>query len=163
MGEATHFDDQGRARMVDVGAKSVSARRAVATGEVHVSAETLRRIRTGDIPKGDCFAVARLAGIMAAKKTSELVPLCHPIHLTDVEVEIEADEAAGVLRLRAETRALDRTGVEMEAMTAAAVAGLTLYDMLKGVERGIEIGPIRLALKEGGKSGTWTREGEGGA
>lgn len=157
MGDATHFDDDGRARMVDVGAKEITARRAVAEGEVRLSEETLRRVVDGDIPKGDCFAVARLAGVMGAKRTSDLVPLCHPLHLTDVGVDIVPDEAGRRLVVTAEARALDRTGVEMEAMTAVSVACLTLYDMLKGVERGIEIGAIRLLSKEGGKSGTWTR------
>src|SRR6187551_2213813 len=154
----THVDRSGRPRMVDVSAKPSTARRAVAEAAVAVSQETLSLVIDGGGPKGDVLGVAELAGVMAAKRTSELIPLCHPLPLTDLVVAVTPDRAAGVLRIRAEAATTAQTGVEMEAMTAASVAALTIYDMVKGVERGVEIRGVRLVSKTGGKSGAWTRE-----
>ncbi len=153
----THVDRRGRPRMVDVSAKPPTARRAVAEAEVAVSPETLSLVIDGTNVKGDVLTVAELAGVMGGKKTSELIPLCHPIALTDLVVAITPDRAAGVLRIRAEAATIGPTGVEMEAMTAASVAALTVYDMVKGVERGVEIRGLRLVSKTGGKSGEWHR------
>ena len=139
--------------MVDVGAKAVSDRRAVARAEVRMSGATAERVALGDAPKGDVVSTARIAGIQAAKRTGELIPLCHPIALTDLVVTITPDRAASVLRIRAEAATTGPTGVEMEAMTAASVAALTVYDMVKGVERGVEIRGVRLLSKTGGRSG----------
>jgi cyclic pyranopterin phosphate synthase len=147
--------------MVDVSAEPITARRAIAEAEVAVSAETMSLVIDGGGPKGDVLTVAELAGVMAGKRTSELIPLCHPLPLTDLVVGITPDRAAGVLRVRAEAATTAQTGVEMEAMTAASVAALTVYDMVKGVERGVEIRSVRLVSKTGGKSGEWTREGGG--
>jgi cyclic pyranopterin phosphate synthase len=157
----THVDRRGRPRMVDVGAKPPTARRAVAEAEVAVSAETMSLVIDGNSAKGDVLTVAELAGVMGAKRTSELIPLCHPIALTDLLVQVTPDRAAGVLRVRAEAATVGQTGVEMEAMTAASVAALTIYDMVKGVERGVEIRGIRLLSKTGGKSGEWYRPAAG--
>jgi cyclic pyranopterin monophosphate synthase len=137
--------------MVDVGGKPVSDRRAVARGEVRMSPETAALVEAGDAPKGDVVSTARIAGIQAAKRTAELIPLCHPLPLSFVDVDIEIDAASGVVALTAEARTSAQTGVEMEAMTACAVAALTVYDMVKGVERGIEVGPVALLEKTGGK------------
>ena len=153
----THVDRSGRPRMVDVSAKPATPRRAVAEGLVALSQETLSLVIDGGGPKGDVLGVAELAGVMAAKRTSELIPLCHPLPLTDLVVAITPDRAAGVLRIRAEAATTGPTGVEMEALTAASVAALTVYDMVKGVERGVEIRSIRLVSKSGGKTGEWTR------
>jgi cyclic pyranopterin phosphate synthase len=153
----THVDRGGRPRMVDVSAKPVTARRAVAEATVSMSAETLSLVIDGGGPKGDVLGVAELAGVMGGKKTSELIPLCHPLALTDLQVSITPDRAAGLLRIRAEAATTGQTGVEMEAMTAASVAALTVYDMVKGVERGVTIGGVRLIAKSGGKSGDWVR------
>jgi cyclic pyranopterin phosphate synthase len=153
----THVDRRGRPRMVDVSAKPATARRAVAEAEVAVSAETMSLVIDGGGPKGDVLSVAELAGVMGAKRTAELIPLCHPLALTDLAVTITPDRAAGVLRIRAEAATTGPTGVEMEAMTAASVAALTVYDMVKGVERGVEVRAIRLLSKSGGKSGEWHR------
>jgi cyclic pyranopterin phosphate synthase len=143
--------------MVDVSAKAVTARRAVAEATVRLSADTLSLVIDGGGPKGDVLGVAELAGVMGGKRTSELIPLCHPLPLTDLQVAITPDRAAGLLRIRAEAATTGQTGVEMEAMTAASVAALTVYDMVKGVERGVEIGAVRLLRKSGGKSGEWVR------
>ena len=151
----THLDRTGAASMVDVSAKAVTERLAVAEGAVLMAAETLALIRSGNAKKGDVIATARIAGIMAAKRTHELIPLCHPIGLSSVKVEIEADEALPGLRVRATTRVAGQTGVEMEALTAVSVACLTVYDMAKAVDRGMEITGIRLVEKQGGKSGTF--------
>ncbi|HMN87871.1 MAG TPA: cyclic pyranopterin monophosphate synthase MoaC [Bauldia sp.] len=151
----THLDRTGAASMVDVSAKAVTERLAVAEGAVVMAAETLALIRSGNAKKGDVIATARIAGIMAAKRTHELIPLCHPIGLSSVKVEIEADEALPGLRVRATTRVAGQTGVEMEALTAVSVACLTVYDMAKAVDRGMEITGIRLVEKQGGKSGTF--------
>ena len=148
--------------MVDVSAKPVTARRAVAEAEVAVSAETMSLVIDGGGPKGDVLTVAELAGVMGGKRTSELIPLCHPLPLTDLVVAVTPDRAAGVLRVRAEAATTAQTGVEMEAMTAASIGALTVYDMVKGVERDVEIRAVRLISKSGGKSGDWIREREPG-
>ena len=153
--DLTHLDDEGRARMVDVGHKPETSRVAVAEARVVMSVETRGMVFNGTLPKGDAVAVARVAGIMAAKKTSELIPLCHPLRLSHVSVEIYPD--AGGARIEARVETVDRTGVEMEAMSAASIAALTVYDMVKGVERGVEIGGVRLLHKAGGRSGEWNR------
>jgi cyclic pyranopterin phosphate synthase len=157
----THVDRSGRPRMVDVSEKPATARRAMAEAFVAMAPETLSLVIDGGTTKGDVLGVAELAGVMAAKRTSELIPLCHPIALTDLVVVITPDRAAGGLRIRAEAATTGPTGVEMEALTAASVAALTVYDMVKGVERGVEIRGIRLVSKSGGRSGSWHREGEG--
>ena len=157
----THVDRSGRPRMVDVSAKPPTARRAVAEALVAVSPETMSLVIDGGGPKGDVLGVAELAGVMGAKRTSELIPLCHPLGLTDLVVAVTPDRAAGVLRVRAEAATIGPTGVEMEALTAASVAALTIYDMVKGVERGVEIRAIRLVSKTGGKSGEWHRPADG--
>ena len=157
MSELTHLDAAGRARMVDVGEKPATERRAVAQAVVRVSAETARKVLAGDAPKGDVLGVARIAGIQAAKRTAELIPLCHPLPLSFVGVEASIDAAAGAITLIAEARTTGPTGVEMEAMTAASVAALTVYDMVKGIERGAEIAEVVLLEKSGGRSGRWTR------
>ena len=150
----SHTDERGRVRMVDVGDKPVTERRAVAESLVIMSNDTLDLIFERGLPKGDAVGTARLAGIMAAKKTSDLIPLCHPLSLSDVTVDVERS-GSGVL-IRTSVRTADRTGVEMEALTAAAVASLTLYDMIKGVERGARIERIRLLHKSGGRTGAWS-------
>jgi cyclic pyranopterin phosphate synthase len=149
--------------MVDVSDKPVSARRAVAEALVTVSPETMSLVIDGGGPKGDVLGVAELAGVMGGKRTSELIPLCHPIPLTDLVVAVTPDRAAGALRVRAEAATTAPTGVEMEALTAASVAALTIYDMVKGVERGVEIRGVRLLSKSGGTSGDWQRPGEASA
>ena len=153
----THVDRRGRPRMVDVGAKPPTSRRAVAEAEVAISPETMSLVIDGGNEKGDVLTVAELAGVMGGKRTAELIPLCHPLPFTDLFVSITPDRAAGVLRVRAEAATVGPTGVEMEAMTAASVAALTVYDMVKGVERGVEIRSLRLLSKTGGKSGDWHR------
>ena len=158
----THLDEQGRPRMVDVGEKAVTRRAAVAEGRIRMSAETLAAIVGGETPKGNVLLVAQLAGITGAKRTSDLIPLCHPLPLTSVEVELEPDPALPGVRARAVARVEAKTGVEMEALVAVSCALLTIYDMCKARDRGMEIDGIRLLRKEGGRSGTWTAEGEGG-
>jgi cyclic pyranopterin monophosphate synthase len=158
LSELTHLDDAGRARMVDVSDKPATDRRALARAIVRVSAETAQRVQAGDAPKGDVLGTARIAGIQAAKRTSELIPLCHPLALSFVGVEGEVDLAKGEIVLTAEARTTGPTGVEMEALTAAAVAALTVYDMVKGIERGAEIAEVVLVEKAGGRSGEWRRE-----
>jgi cyclic pyranopterin phosphate synthase len=153
----THVDRSGRPRMVDVSDKPATARRAVAEALVAVSPETMSLVIDGGGPKGDVLGVAEIAGVMAAKRTAELIPLCHPLPLTDLVVAVTPDRAAGVLRVKAEAATTGPTGVEMEALTAASVAALTIYDMVKGVEKGVEIRAIRLLSKTGGKSGEWHR------
>jgi len=149
----THFDEGGRAWMVDVGGKDETARRAVAAGAIRMRPETLALIRAGSAKKGDVLGVARIAAIQAAKRTWELIPLCHPIVLTKVEVEFDIDDAASKVECRAVAECHGRTGVEMEVLTAVNVGLLTVYDMCKAVDRGMTIGEIRLLEKEGGKSG----------
>jgi cyclic pyranopterin phosphate synthase len=144
--------------MVDVGEKPPTERRAVAQAIVRVSPDTAQQVQAGDAPKGDVLGVARIAGIQAAKRTAELIPLCHPLALTFVGVEGAIDPEAGTITLTAEARTTGPTGVEMEAMTAAAVAALTVYDMVKGLERGAEIGDVALLEKSGGRSGHWRRD-----
>lgn len=153
MTRLTHLDEQGAARMVDVSAKAVTAREAVATGTITMSAEALAAIHDGRVAKGDVLAVARIAGIQAAKRTSDLIPLCHPLGLSSVVVDFERIEYG--LRATATARTSGQTGVEMEAMTAAAVALLTVYDMAKAIDKAMVIGEIRLLSKSGGKSGDW--------
>jgi len=151
----THLDETGAAHMVDVSAKDVTQRTAVAEGVVTMQAATLELIRSGTAAKGDVIATARIAGIMAAKKTHELIPLCHPIMLSKVTIEIDFDDQLPGMRIRATTKVAERTGVEMEALTAVSVACLTIYDMAKAVDRGMTIGQIRLLEKTGGRSGNW--------
>lgn len=153
MTRLTHLDESGAARMVDVSAKAATAREAVATGIVTMSAEALAAIHDGRVPKGDVLAVARIAGIQAAKRTSDLIPLCHPLGLSSVAVDFERLDNG--LRATATARTSGQTGVEMEAMTAAAVALLTVYDMAKAIDKAMIIGEIRLLSKSGGKSGDW--------
>ena len=150
-----HFDDEGRAIMVDVSAKVPTMRTAVAEALVTLKPETLAAILEGRVTKGDVFGVARLAGIAAAKKTPELIPLSHPLAIHHAAIDFTTDEVMGTIQVRSTVRALERTGMEMEAMVSASVAALTIYDMCKGTEKGITIGPIRLLFKEGGKSGTY--------
>jgi cyclic pyranopterin monophosphate synthase len=157
MGDLTHLDSAGRARMVDVGDKPATERRALARAIVRVSPETAAKVAAGDAPKGDVIGVARIAGIQAAKRTAELIPLCHPLQLSYIGVEGSIDVGAGEIELIAEARTTGPTGVEMEALTAASVAALTVYDMVKGVERGAEIAGVTLLEKSGGRSGTWRR------
>jgi cyclic pyranopterin monophosphate synthase len=156
LSELSHLDDAGRARMVDVGGKQVTQRRAVARAVIRMSAETAAAVARGDAPKGDVAGTARIAGIQAAKRTAELVPLCHPLPLSFVDVAVELGETEVVLT--AEARTSGQTGVEMEAMTAAAVAALTVYDMVKGLERGVSIESVELLEKSGGRSGHWRRD-----
>jgi cyclic pyranopterin monophosphate synthase len=159
--ELTHLDAQGTARMVDVGDKPATDRRAVARAVVRMSPQTAAKVQAGDAPKGDVLGTARIAGVLAAKRTGELIPLCHPLGLDHVDVSAEVDAAAGTVTLTAEARVTARTGVEMEAMTAASVAALTVYDMVKGIERGVEIASVALLEKSGGRSGTWRRDAPG--
>lgn len=156
----THLDAEGKADMVDVGAKADTERRAIAEGFVRMAPETLAAIVDGNAKKGDVIGVARVAGIMAAKKTSDLIPLCHPLALTKVSVDIEPDQSLPGLRVRALARLVGKTGVEMEALTAVSVACLTVYDMAKALDKGMTISDIRLVEKRGGKSGHWLREEE---
>jgi cyclic pyranopterin phosphate synthase len=160
MSKLTHIDETGRAAMVDVGDKPDTARIAIVRGEVGMKAETLALIREGAIKKGDVLTVARIAGIMAAKRTADLIPLCHPLPLTYVDVRFELDEAGSRVLIEAEARTTGKTGVEMEALTAASTAALTVYDMAKAVDREMVIGGLRLVEKQGGRSGTFRREGE---
>lgn len=149
----THLDDQGQAHMVDVGGKEVSERLAIARGEVHLQPKTIELIRQGLMRKGDVLGVARIAGIQAAKRTWELIPLCHPIPINQVEIHLELDDEFGGVRIEAAVRTTGKTGVEMEALTAVSVAVLTVYDMVKAVERTARIDNIRLVEKHGGRSG----------
>ena len=153
MARLTHIDAEGKAHMVDVTEKEVTERRATARARVRMRPETARLIQDGGVAKGDVLGVARLAGIMAAKRTSDLIPLCHPLALTAVDVTLACDEAEGFVDVEASCRLTGRTGVEMEAMTAASVAALTVYDMCKAADRGMRITDVRLTHKEGGKSG----------
>ena len=156
-GRLTHLDDDGAARMVDVGGKDRSERVAVAEARVRMSPDAAAAVERGDAPKGDVVGTARIAGIQAAKRTAELIPLAHPLPLTFVDVKAEIDAADGLVVLTGEARTVDRTGVELEAMTACSVAALTVYDMVKGIERGVEIERISLLSKSGGRSGEWNR------
>ena len=167
----SHVDARGAARMVDVAAKPETARAATASAAVKMTRQTLRLVERASVGrgargarithgKGDVLAVARLAGIMAARRTAELIPLCHPVRLTSCDVDLTVDRALPGVRIRATARAVDRTGVEMEALTAAAMAALTIYDMVKAAERGVEIRAVRLEEKQGGRSGHWRRGGK---
>jgi cyclic pyranopterin phosphate synthase len=156
MAELTHLDEEGRARMVDVSGKSATDRRAIARAIVRMKPETAAMVAAGDAPKGDVLGTARLAGIQAAKRTDELIPLCHQLPLSFVGIEAQVDEAAGTVTLTSEARTTAQTGVEMEALIAASVAALTVYDMVKGVERGVEIAEVVLLEKTGGKE-DWRR------
>jgi len=161
MSKLTHIDASGQARMVDVGAKDITERTATAEAVIDLLPETLKLIIEGGHKKGDVFAVARIAGIQAAKKCSDLIPLCHPLMLSGVNVTLEADEAANQVRVLATCKLAGQTGVEMEALTAASVAALTVYDMCKAVDRGMVIRTVRLLEKAGGKSGHYKREETG--
>lgn len=158
--ELTHVDAQGHVRMVNIGEKAVSHRVSVARAEVHMAPETLAKIADGQIPKGDVLATARLAGIQAAKRTDEWIPLAHPLPLDAVEVSLTPDPSIPAILIEARAETHWRTGVEMEAMVAASAAGLTVYDMCKAIDRDIRVEHTRLIHKRGGKSGTWTRPGE---
>jgi cyclic pyranopterin phosphate synthase len=153
LAKLSHLDESGRARMVDVTAKRETAREAVAAGTVRMRPETLALIQSGGVAKGDVIAVAQVAGVMAAKRTCELIPMCHPLLLTNVDVQIKPDEQESALHITATVRSTGKTGVEMEALTAVMVAALTVYDMCKAVERGMRIEGVRLLKKSGGKSG----------
>jgi len=153
----THFDGDGKAIMVDVGDKAATKREALAAGEIRMKPQTLQRILDRQMEKGDVFAVARLAGIMGAKQTSALIPLCHPLALTSVEVDFDSDPEQGLVRIGAVAKVTGQTGVEMEALTAVSIAALTIYDMCKAVDREMVISDIRLLKKSGGKSGTFVR------
>ena len=152
--DLSHVDEQGRARMVDVGDKEISERRAVAEGRVLMQPETLEKIRNSALKKGDVLTTAEIAGVMAAKRTHELIPLCHPLMLNKVLVELRLVDAPPSVEIRAEVRCSGKTGVEMEALTAVSVAGLTVYDMAKAVDRGMRIDAVRLREKDGGRSGS---------
>jgi cyclic pyranopterin phosphate synthase len=156
----SHVDKSGRVQMVDVGQKPDTERVAVAKGEIAMRPETLRLIAEGGVPKGDVLTTAQIAGIMAAKRTPDLIPLCHPLQLTKVDVEFEIDEENARIEITATVRCRGKTGVEMEALTAVSVAALTIYDMAKAVEKTMRIGNIRLVQKSGGKSGEWKSENE---
>ena len=159
--QLTHLDEQGNAAMVDVSDKDVTSRQAIACGEVRMLPSTLAAIRDGDVPKGDVLAAARIAGIMAAKRTPELIPLCHTLLLSKATVDFEIDEAQSRVLITATVRCKGQTGVEMEALTAVSVAALTIYDMAKALEKTMVIGEIKLVEKLGGKSGTWQRIDDG--
>ncbi|HXG02059.1 MAG TPA: cyclic pyranopterin monophosphate synthase MoaC [Candidatus Binatia bacterium] len=154
----THLTSRGAARMVDVSAKAETPREAVARAVVRMKPATLRLVRAGNAPKGDVLGVARTAGILAAKRTHELIPLCHPLRLTGIDVAFRDDARRGALTIETRVRTVDKTGVEMEALTAASVAALAVYDMVKAVEKGVSIERVELLRKSGGKSGTWERE-----
>ena len=163
MKRLSHVDRQGRARMVDISGKDETTREAVARGVITMQPATLRMIQEGSVPKGDVLAVARLAGVMAAKRVPDLIPLCHPLLLSSAEVEFTPIEKSGRLDIESRIKITGRTGAEMEALTAVAMAALTVYDMCKAVDREMVIGSIRLVAKKGGKSGTYRRPGENGA
>ena len=158
MADLTHFDQDGRAHMVYVGSKPVTSRRAVAAGQITMAAETVEKIRQGGFGKGDVLAVARLAGIMGAKQTASLIPLCHPLGLDHVALDLALDDDLPGVTITATCQVTGRTGIEMEAMTAVSVAALTIYDMCKAVDRGMQIGAIRLTHKSGGKSGDFNAD-----
>ena len=158
MGELTHFNEQGRARMVDVTEKAVTDRRAVAAGEIHVSPETMAHIQNGTLKKGDVLAVAQVAGIQAAKRNWELIPMCHPLSLTGIDITFHLSDQPCMVEIQAAVTCTGVTGVEMEALTAVSVAALTVYDMCKAVQKNMEITNIRLLEKSGGKSGDYKRE-----
>jgi cyclic pyranopterin phosphate synthase len=158
MAEFTHLDDKNRARMVDVTEKEPSLREAVAEGTVFMKPETVREIETGKVAKGNVYGTARIAGIMAAKMTGNIIPMCHPLELTGIDIDFTADPERGEISIEARVKTVGRTGVEMEAMTAVSVAALTIYDMCKSADREIVLSEIKLLKKSGGKSGTFARE-----
>ena len=158
MSKFTHIDDEGRVRMVDVTDKKPTARVAIAGGAVFMSPDTFELIRNQKVKKGNVLETARIAGIMAAKKTSELIPMCHPLNLTHVQIDFTPDEAQGCIGIEATVRTIDQTGVEMEALTAVCVAALTIYDMCKSYDKGMTVSKIQLLKKTGGKSGTFQRK-----
>ena len=158
MAKLTHFNQQGEAHMVDVGDKPVTHRVAVAEGTIHMRPETLDLILEGKHKKGDVLSIARIAGMIAAKKTAELIPLCHPISITHIEIELEPQKKNHAIYCRATTETRDQTGVEMEALTAVQISLLTIYDMCKAVDRGMKINNVQLLEKSGGKSGHWKRQ-----
>ena len=153
----THLDESGRARMVDVGDKSITSREAVASGRIRMQPDTLRRAQNGDLPKGDVRAIAEIAGVMAGKRTADLIPLCHPLPLSSLKVEVAPDAAGSAFVVTARARTTGQTGVEMEALTAVTVACLTIYDMLKAIDRGMVLEDIALVSKSGGASGDYVR------
>jgi len=160
--ELSHFNEEGRSRMVDVGDKEDTARIAIAEGEIVMRPETLRLINEGKISKGDVLAVAQVAGIMAAKQTSQVIPMCHPLMLTSVDLNFKINEEAHKIIIKSKVKTIGKTGVEMEALTAVAIAGLTIYDMCKAVDRGMTIKAIRLIEKAGGKSGHYLNQNHSG-
>ena len=160
MSELTHLNEEGRAKMVDVSAKDDTLRQAIARGEVHMKPDTLQLIKNGGVKKGDVLAVAQVAAVMAAKRTSDIIPMCHPLLLTGVDVKFRLDEKESKVLIEATIRLTGKTGVEMEALTAVSAAALTIYDMCKAVDRGMAIEHIRLVAKSGGKSGEFLRQGE---
>ena len=157
MAKLTHFDKTGRAKMVDVSGKTQTLREAIVCGSVSMKPETFKKIMSGKITKGDVFAVARVAGIMAAKKTSEIIPMCHPLNLSHVEINFEPIKEKSRIDIKARVRIKSQTGVEMEGLVAVTVAGLTIYDMCKAIDRGMVLSNIHLVMKKGGKSGTYLR------
>jgi cyclic pyranopterin phosphate synthase len=159
MTKFSHLDEKGKARMVDVTAKDATAREAIAQGKVLMHKDTISLIERGQIPKGDVYGVAKIAGIMAAKKTSDMIPMCHPLELTGVDIEFATNEALGEITIQATVKNVGRTGVEMEAMAAVSVAALTIYDMCKSADKNIILTDIKLLSKRGGKSGTFMRDG----
>jgi cyclic pyranopterin phosphate synthase len=156
----THLDERGKPRMVDVGDKPSTSRRAIAEGEIRMSAETLRAVSEGSVSKGNVLTVAELAGVMGGKRTADLIPLCHPLPISSIRVELTVDPSLPGLRARAEVRVEGRTGVEMEALTAVSCTLLTVYDMCKALDRTMEMSGIRVLHKEGGRSGTWSAPSE---
>jgi cyclic pyranopterin phosphate synthase len=158
MAKFSHLDEKGKAKMIDVTAKAQTSRKAVARGKVLMKRETLSLIERGKIPKGDVFVVAKIAGIMAAKKTSEMIPMCHPLELTGIDISFTKNTDRGEITIEATVRTVGRTGVEMEAMTAVSVAALTIYDMCKSADKYIVLSDIKLITKHGGKSGLFTRD-----
>ncbi len=158
MGKLTHLDDKGKAKMIDVSGKKITHREAVAKGIVKMKKETLKILLTEGVKKGDALAVARIAGIMAAKKTPDLIPLCHPIFINSINIDFKIDEEKSLIEVYSSVSCDEKTGVEMEAMVSVSVACLTIYDMCKGIDKSIEIGEIKLLKKTGGKSGNFVRE-----
>ena len=158
MTKFSHFDDKGKAKMIDVTEKERTVRKAVARGKVLMQKKTLSLIERGEMPKGDVFVVAKIAGIMAAKKTSEMIPMCHPLELTGIDIKFSKDAALGEITIEATVQTVGRTGVEMEAMTAVSVAALTIYDMCKSADKNIVLSDIKLITKHGGKSGLFIRD-----
>ncbi len=156
MKKLTHLDEKGKAKMVDVSQKDVTLREAIAQGEISMAPETLNLIKEGKVPKGDVLSVAKIAGIMAAKRTPELIPLCHPLKITHIDVELKLKEETSAISIKSVVRARDRTGVEMEALTAIVASALAIYDMCKGVDKKMVIRDVRLVKKSGGKSGDFT-------